>query len=99
MHYAWWLEKHETSSCIETVLFIYYLESFIKPLYDIYNLRNDTSKIIKETDKGSVVVIWDKEEVEVILQRSVQGSYRWPVTYYRCYAQDTGENSEERWYW
>ena len=28
----------------------------------LYDLRNDTSIIIKEADKGSVVVIWDKED-------------------------------------
>ena len=27
-----------------------------------YDLRNDTSIIIKEADKGSVIVIWDKED-------------------------------------
>ena len=28
----------------------------------LHDLRNDTSIIIKEADKGSVVVIWDKED-------------------------------------
>ena len=28
----------------------------------LYNLTNDTSIIIKEADKGSVAVIWDKED-------------------------------------
>ena len=28
----------------------------------LYDLRNDTSIIIKEADKGAVVVIWDKED-------------------------------------
>ena len=27
-----------------------------------YDVRNDTSIIIKEADKGSVIVIWDKED-------------------------------------
>ena len=28
----------------------------------LYDLRNDTSIIIKEADKGSLVVIWDNED-------------------------------------
>ena len=30
----------------------------------MYNLKNDQSIVIKEADKGSAVVIWDKKEVE-----------------------------------
>ena len=29
----------------------------------MYNLKNDQSIVIKEADKGSAVVIWDKKEV------------------------------------
>ena len=40
----------------------------------MYNLRNDQSIVIKEADKGSAVVIWDKKDY--LMESEKQLSYK-----------------------
>ena len=39
VHYAWWLQKHETSSWVTTVLFISYLKSIYIYIYIYINIH------------------------------------------------------------
>ena len=34
----------------------------LNPPLHFYDLKNDKSIVIKDTDKGSVLVVWDREE-------------------------------------
>ena len=44
----------------------------------MYNLKNDQSIVIKEADKGSAVVIWDKKDylMEAEKQLSCNKTYK-----------------------
>ena len=63
----------------------------------VYDLRNDTSIIIKEADKGSVVVIWDKEDYlkEAEGQLSCKEMYK-EVTNNPSYLIDTMHRTLEK---
>ena len=57
----------------------------------LYDLTNDTSIIIKQADKDSVVVIWDKEDCLKEPEEQLSGKEKYEEvtddpSYHRCYA-------------